>query len=112
MNRCVVLKVFIDLDLRGNGRAQMPGRHNTASMTCIRWDIPGYTRVHLVSFASPPAVRVGCISCPMLESANLSFEMAQMVWYCGSGVAMTKLYEQSPTPILFVAPLKNVLGRA
>ncbi len=43
-------------------------------------------RVHrdLVSVASPPAFRLGCISGPMLKSAG--FEMAQMVWYCGSGV--------------------------
>ena len=43
-------------------------------------------RVHLVSVASPPTVRCGGIGGPMLESAGS--EMAQMVWYRGSGVAI------------------------
>ena len=43
-------------------------------------------RVHLVSVASPPTVRCGSIGGPMLKSVG--FEMAQMVWYCGRGVAI------------------------
>jgi hypothetical protein len=49
-------------------------------------------RVHLVSVASPPAVRCGCIGGPMRESAG--FEMVQMVWYCGSGVAIKEQGKQ------------------
>ncbi len=53
-------------------------------------------RVHLVSIAldnaSPPAFGLDCISGPMLKSAG--FEMAQMVWYRGSSVAVKEQEEK------------------
>jgi hypothetical protein len=49
-------------------------------------------RVYLVSVASFPAFRLGCISGPVLESAG--FEMAQMVWYRGGGVAVKEQGEK------------------
>ncbi len=71
----------------GNLLASVLGlRHGKPSETLPPSAILPLPRVYLVRVASLPTVRCGGIGGPMLESAG--FEMAQMVWYRGSCVAI------------------------